>query len=353
MRTGLQLAIGVVLLGACTGAALAEDDAKDPGAAAAETTTTPAKAQQNAEAEREPITQIGGTAPTETLKERMERFKREQGAGSDKPFEGFATRAEQEAQQRRAAALGEQAREEAEAEEALETRIEARDTVQDRVQQLGAWGASSCTESEPAWSLQDDFIRHRRLTREDFLFTGERGKASAAVRIPKVEPSGFVAIVFSCELKPQVNKVRDKQMYVATLAQLRYYALLSRKNSWLSPDALRRESYVIGHQQLHFDMANTFATWLTARRDVIQTKLRGFGRTPEIALGELQLRVGEHMLDVHADFDALESVFDRDTKHGGDAEKQTAWNFRVGDGFPALAKGLRLETRKVTEAGKE
>jgi hypothetical protein len=351
MRTGRHLAIGM-LLGTLAAAALAQEGGPPQDPAEAQTGAT-GEGEAAEPPKREPITQIGGTAPTETLQERMERFKREKGAGSDKPFEGFATQAEQEAQQRRAAALGEQAREEAEAEEAVETRIEARETVQDRLQELGAWGASNCAESEPAWSLQDDFIRHRKLARDDFRYAGERGKAAAAVRVPKVEPGGFAAIVFSCELKPQVNKVRDKEMYVATLAQLRYYALLSRKDSWLSPDAARRESYVIGHQQLHFDMANAFATWLTSKRDVIQTKLRGFGRTPEIALGELQLRVGEHMLDVHSDFDMLESVFDRDTKHGGDAEKQTAWNFRVGDGFPALAKGLRLETRKVTEAAKQ
>ena len=348
MRTAKRLAIGAALLGALVAAAPAEEGAKDADAAAPQTSAPPDDAAAAEPPKREPITQIGGTAPSETLQQRMERFKREKGAGSDKPFEGFAAQAEQEAQQRRGAALSEEAREVVEAEQAVETRIEARDTVQDRLQELGAWGASSCAESEPAWSLQDDFIRHRKLARDDFQFSGDRGKAGAAVRVPNVAPGGFAAIVFSCELKPQINKVRDKNMYVATLLQLRYYALLSRKDSWLSPDAVRRENYVIGHQQLHFDMANTFATWLTARREVIQSKLRGFGRTPEIALGELQLRVGEHMLDVHADFDALESVFDRDTKHGGDAEKQTAWNFRVGDGFEALAKGLRLETKKLT-----
>ena len=53
------------------------------------------------EAKRAPITNIDGSAPAETPQDRLERFKREKGAGSDKPFEGFALQAEQEMERQR------------------------------------------------------------------------------------------------------------------------------------------------------------------------------------------------------------------------------------------------------------
>jgi hypothetical protein len=335
-RTARLGALGLLLLASSASPALAQE-----GGAASGDAQTAGEAPK-----REPITHIGGAAPTETLQERMERFKREKGAGSDKPFEGFATQAEQEMQRQREAAIGGRDVDDAAAEQSVESRIAAREKLQDALFELGEWGGSMCAEVEPAWSAQDDFIKHRKLSASDFLFAGD--KSVAAVAVPKAAPTGFAAILFSCEIQPVVQQVKDK-LFIARPARVRYYALLSRRQSWLAEHAESREAFVVGHQQLHFDMANAFAGWLNQNRERTLARMQGAGPSPEVAIGRLQLQWAEHMLAVYDDFDALETAFDRDTKHGAAAEKQTEWSFRLGDGFEALAKGIRLATRSKTK----
>jgi hypothetical protein len=322
-------------ISALVSAPLARAQEADASAAAAQTAAPE-------EAKREPITNIGGSAPAETPAERIERFKRERGAGSDKPFEGFAAQAEQEMERQRQAAIGARTVEQEQAEASVESRVEARETVQDRLTALGAWGGSMCTEVEPAWNVQEEFIRHRKLRADDFR--SERDMSAAAVRVPNAATVGFAAILFSCELQPLVQKARD-DLFVARIVRVRYYAVLSRKDSWLAEHPESREKFMIGHQQLHFDMADSFADWLNRNRETTLASMQGAGTSPEVAVGRLQLRWGEHMLAVYDDFDRLETAFDRDTKHGAEPEKQTEWSFRMSDGFEALAKGIKLETR--------
>jgi hypothetical protein len=306
----------------------------------------PASGDAPAEApKREPITHIGGSPPDETLQQRMERFKREKGAGSDKPFDGFATQAAAEMQRQRDAAIANGAgtiSDEAQAETAVETRIGARERAQDALAQLGAWGASGCVEIEPAWSAQDDFIRHRKLGVDDFL--SSRDLSTAAVSVSKAPPLGFAAIVFSCEIGADVQQTGDGQ-YLARVARVRYYAVMSRKRSWLAPHEPSHDAFLLGHQQLHFDMAEAFSRWLNAHRDEMSARVQGVGTSPQLAVGMLQLKWAQHMLAVHEDFDAIETSFDRDTKHGRETAKQTEWAFRLGDGFDALTKGMKLLTR--------
>jgi hypothetical protein len=295
-----------------------------------------------AAAKPEPITQITGSAPAETLQERMERFKREKGAGSDRPFDGFATQAEAEMQRQRAEAIAGRTVQEAEAEQSVENRVAARERLQDALAQLGAWGGSLCVEVEPAWNTQDDFIRFRTLRADDFR--SERSKTLAAVSVPGAAPTGFAAILFSCEIQPLVQQVAEKQ-WIARPVRVRYYAVLSRQQSWLAEHPESREAFMVGHQQLHFDMANEYALWLNKHGEARIAGIEAVGATAADATFKLQLKWGEHMLAVHEDFDALETAFDRDTKHGSATEKQTEWNFRLGDGFEALAKGIKLTTR--------
>jgi hypothetical protein len=70
----------------------------------------------------------------------------------------------------------------------------------------------------------------------------------------------------------------------------------------------------------------------------------GVGRTPEIALGQLQISWAGRMLAIDSDFDTIETAFDRETKHGTVPDRQTEWKFRLSDGFEALANGRRLQT---------
>lgn len=292
-----------------------------------------------------PITQIEGSPPEETLQQRMERFKREKGAGSDKPFEGFAAQAEADMQKQRADAIARGAgtvSEEAQAASAVETRVGARERTQDALAQLGAWGGSGCVEIEPAWNTQDDFIRHRKLGVGDFL--SSRDESAAAVAVAKSPPLGFAAIVFSCEIAPDVQQIGEKQ-YIAHVSRVRYYAVMSRKRSWLAPHEPEKDAFFLGHQQLHFDMAESFTRWLNAHRGETIARFQGVGASPQLALGELQLAWAQHMLAVHEDFDTLETAFDRETKHGRETAKQTDWAFRLGDGFDVLTKGMKLLTR--------
>lgn len=316
--------------------------AAQPGSADDEPATGEASQAAAPAAAREPITNIGGSAPAETPQQRLERFRLERGAGSDKPFEGFATHAEQEMAQRRQAAIAGGRADEEQAEDAAESRVLTSEKLQDQLAELGAWGGSMCTEVEPAWSLQENFITHRKLRLEDFQ--SELGQGAAAAASSKLAPTGFAAILFSCELEPLVQKVRE-DLFVARIVRVRYYTVLSRKASWLVEHPPSAESFLIGHQQLHFDMANAFAGWLNQNRDATLAGIQAVGASPELAISRLRLRWGQHMLTVYSDFDALETKFDRETKHGSATEKQTEWTFRVRDGFEALAKGLKLESR--------
>jgi hypothetical protein len=332
MRSAARLG-GVLcsLLALAVFAASAEEPAGDGESAAAP------------ETKRAPITSTSGTAPSETPQERLERFKREKGAGSDKPFEGFAEQAALEMERRRQEGIATPTQEQLEAEASVETRVGARERLEDRLAKLGAWGGSMCAEIEPAWGAQDDFIRYRKLRADDFQ--SGRDKSAAAVAVPGAAPTGYAAILFSCELEPRVQQTSDGN-YLARATRVRYYAVLSRKESWLAEHEPSREAFLVGHQQLHFDMAEAFAKWLNQHRESTLARMQGVGRSPEIATGLLQLRWAEHMLAVHDDFDTLETAFDRDTKHGASTEKQTEWAFRTGDGFEALTKGLRLATRQ-------
>ena len=95
---------------------------------------------------KEPITSISGSPPAETLQERMERFKREKGAGSDKPFEGFATQAEADMQRQRDEAISGPAQvAQQDAEAAVESRVEraSGSTMRSRASGLGAARAAS------------------------------------------------------------------------------------------------------------------------------------------------------------------------------------------------------------------
>ncbi len=359
MRSRLSqiVLVAALLLGALAALSSAAEEAAPAADAAAPETATPT------EPAREPITQIEGSAPTETPRERLERFKRERGAGSDKPFEGFATEAEREMQRQRQAAIGGSAEPAAnhattDADRALEQEILSDDEIaesraaeheylQDRLANLGAWGASGCVTQEPDWSQQDDWIRHRKLTRGDFLSQKE-GKVKLAVRVPNSQTAAYVALVFSCEVKPELNEVRPG-LWSAEVAAVHYYALLSRHESFWAQIADQTEEYTLGHEQLHFDIADAFARWLNQNRTKILARMRGTGSTPEEAAGRLQLTWAKHMMAVQEDYDALETAYDRETKHGTVLPEQTRWHWRMQDGFEEIAKSTKLRSREYVK----
>jgi hypothetical protein len=317
------------------------------------------------EAKREPITSTNGSAPVETPQQRLERFKREKGAGSDKPFEGFATEAEREMQRRREAAItgsgiapGGGATNAADASleteilkddaEAAENRAKAREQLEDLIAEHGtAWGPTTCFADPQDWSKGDDLIRHRPLTRDDFL-SQKQESIKLAVNVPGAVVAAYVAVNFSCELTPKIAEVRAG-LWSAEIADVTFYALLSRKHSWWNDTLQGGDKYTLGHEQLHFDLAEAFMHWLNQNRTQVLAHLRGTGKTSAEAAGNLQFAWAKLMLAVSEDFDAIETAYDRETKHGTVLDKQTFWSWRAQDGFSEISKTVRLQTRKYVK----
>ncbi|MBM4385864.1 MAG: hypothetical protein FJ091_21155 [Deltaproteobacteria bacterium] len=306
--------------------------------------------------ERKPITSTSGSAPSETLQERMARFKREKGAGSDRPFDGFATQAERDAQAMREAAVGgsvDGVRSKEEREqwtENTEDRVAEEEMLEDRLSQLSEmWGASGCfLNVEPNWNAQEEFIKHRKLTRGDFLYENAN-KLQLTVPVPKARPRAYTSQAFGCVAQTQVRPTEDGK-FLAEVTSIRYFALISRVESYLpeeTPDS--HLAAVLGHEQLHFDIAEALARHINSLGEKLRARYRGVGRSPEEAAGELQLEWGQLMKLVQEDFRRLETAYDRDTKHGGLPEKQTEWLWRVDDGFAAFARGVKLASLKGLE----
>jgi hypothetical protein len=325
-------------------ASLAHGEEPAPQDAAAPDNSAP-------EPERKPITSTSGTAPSETLKERMERFKREKGAGSDRPFDGFATQAERDMQAQREAAIGgspdgvRTAEERKQWSSNAEMRALEQELLEDSLEQLAAtWGASGCFPEEPDWNAQDNIIKHRKLTRNDFLSEKEQ-KVQMAANVPGAQVGAYVALQFSCVVKSKITPLEDGR-HQAEVTHARYFALLSRNESYWAPQSDGNLAYVLGHEQIHFDIAEAFARHLTSLEDKIRARMISVGKTPEEAIGRLQLQWGQHMKLVQEDFERIETAYDRETKHGILLDKQTEWKWRSEDGFEAIAKGIKLASLK-------
>jgi hypothetical protein len=335
---------GVVLAWLCALPYASAEEAKPPEGAAPPGDSAPA-------GQRAPTGNPSGGARPETSREQMERFKREKGAGSDHPFEGFAAEAEREMQRLREAAIGgspgatrgEEERRQGASDEKY--RALEREILDERLAGLASWGTSGCFLEEPDWNEQDDFIRHRELTRDDFLSNSAQ-KIALAVKVPGARVGAYVALRLSCVVKTRLTGLGDDR-HRAEISQVRYFALLSRNESYWSPEADREGSYLLGHEQLHFDIAEAFARHLTSLEHRIRRHVSSSGETPEEAIGRLQLSWGQHMRLTQTDFEKIEVEYDRETKHGSLPERQTEWFWRAQDDFEAISKGMRLESLRA------
>lgn len=331
MRQLCRSALAAASLAALGALPLAADDAAPP-----------------AEAARPPISQIEGTAPVETPQERMERFKRERGAGSDRPFDAMAAQAEADMQAQRDAAIGSsEVAESVSAAQSVEDYARAVERLQDELGEIGGgWGGTPCTDQEPDWAAQHDWVPYRKLARGDFQ-SEDPNKLRLTVAAKKGSAAAYLALVFSCVVTPNLAETRPG-VFTASLGDVRYFVALSRKSSYLIADFDER-SYAFQHEQQHFDIAHQLARWLNQSHDAISAKLVREGRSEQEALGRLQLAFGELMLKVQRDARALDSAYDRATLHGLESSVQTQWNFRIQDGLEAIAKGVKLETRAYTK----
>lgn len=266
-------------------------------------------------------------APLSPERQRLERWK--EGGSAVDPREGFARAAEEEAERRRRAAI-------AHGPETARDGLEA-EMVADRLGELGA-GGGGCFEEEPDLAMQDDWITHRTLTREDFL-SREKLDVEPVVSIPGGEVAAYVMIRFACIVKGRASEPEPGHA-VVEIERVKYLALLSRQGSWWNPDGIGNDEWILRHEQLHFDVAELFAQELTRRSPGLHAALRGTGPDPNAAIDDFERRWRVHMHEQRARFDAFEEQYDRETWHGTDFQRQTEWFARVKRGLSAVRAGL-------------
>jgi hypothetical protein len=254
--------------------------------------------------------------PLSPERQRLERWK--QGAAGD-PREGFARAAESEAERRRSEAL---ARGYAPGASALEAAERAR-----QVEALASF-EGGCFASEPDLTVQDDWIAHRALVRDDF-------RAEAP---PGAKPGGaHASIRLTCVATLRASE-SDGQ-YTVELGAARFFALLSRDLSWWSVDAGAEPERRLRHQQLHFDIAELFAGELNARAAEIREATRERRPDPDAAAFAFRARLAEQLAAQQRGFEEVARRYDRETMDGNDPARQSEWLARAKRGLAAVRDG--------------
>ena len=272
-------------------------------------------------------------------RQRFELWK--QAAVPGDPRAEFAREAEAEAERRRREALAVVAPplphhvEREMADDALQERA----YLLARLAALGAWLGSGCFPEEPDWSSQHDWIRHRELTRDDFRET-EPEHVEPVVDLGRdAIVEAYVTIALSCVIRVRLEQTAPER-FEAGLDDVRYFALLSRDESWWNPDAPTSPEWILRHEQLHFDLAELIARELGLETERLKHTLRGEGHDAAEALVDFQRRWAERMERAQRDFDEIEDRYDRETEHGNDVARQTEWFARVKRGLGAVRAGL-------------
>lgn len=258
---------------------------------------------------------------------RFERWKQDAAAGD--PRADFARQAEAEAERRRSEALSRSA---APAAASVEAEL-----VGDGLAELGA-GASGCFEEGPELSGQDDWIRHRELTRADFLAPEPSPAAQPVASIPSAEVGAVVVIRFACVVQGELSEPEPGR-FVVDVERFEYLALLSRRLSWWNPE-FGDDEWVLRHEQLHFDVAELIAHELSEPAGGPEARLRGVGPDPQAAMADFRGNLAEHMREQQVSFQEIELAYDRETRHGHDVARQTEWFARVKRGLAAVRAGL-------------
>ncbi len=261
-------------------------------------------------------------------RERFEAWK-QTGERAD-PREAFARQAEAEAARRRREALARAGGHEVGSIE--------HEMVEDELALLGS-GAGGCFAEEPDLAGQDDWIRHRALSRGDFLAAEPSEDAKPTVFMPFGEIGAYVAVRLACVVAGRLDEPEPGQFRVE-IERVEYLALLSRHLSWWNAKARMSNEWVLRHEQLHFDIAELLAQELTSRAPTLHAELVGTGPDPSAAMADFRRRWGEHLAMQQQRFQDIEHRYDRETRHGTDRERQTEWFANVKRGLGAIRAGL-------------
>ena len=261
-------------------------------------------------------------APLSPERQRLERWKQDSTAGD--PRGGFARAAEAEAERRRSEAL---ARGVAPQASPLEAEIRAQ-----QLEELTSW-EGGCFAEEPDFSAQDDWTRHRTLTRDDFRET-EPSEIEAEVD-GTLTGEAYVALRLACVVRPRLLE-SPSGGYSAELESVRFFALLSRDESWWNPRARTNPEWILRHEQVHFDIAELFAAEQNANVERVREETRALRPDPDAAAYALRRSLADYLAAQQRAFEEVERRYDRETQHGSDVERQTEWFARVKRGLGAV-----------------
>lgn len=194
----------------------------------------------------------------------------------------------------------------------------------------GARRRAPCVASEDELlALGEDIVRYGKLTRDDFR--AERNLTTAddfAVEIPDGQVGAHVALLIACVRGPLRLEQRPDGRWEAWIERVRYYALLDRSQSWWNPRGRQDPDWVLGHEQLHFDLAELIARRHNARNEAGRA-IAAVAATDQEALAASDRYWTERLEALWAEFRALERQYDRETRHGTVEREQARWSERT------------------------
>ncbi len=186
-----------------------------------------------------------------------------------------------------------------------------------------------CVPSEESLAeVTGDMITYRRLTVDDFRADMAAELAPVADVGHSAKVSAHVVVDIACIARTDVQLTRTGR-YEATIRELRYVGVLDRERSWLNPDSNVPLQWVLRHEQGHFDLAEIEARRRNQEVGQLIARLRSPGLSPEDALESLASKWEIHMRGVKTRLLGLELEYDRETRHGSDARKQSEWFART------------------------
>jgi predicted DNA-binding ribbon-helix-helix protein len=271
-----------------------------------------------------PAPAAAAPAPLSPEQQRLARFK--EGAAAADPRDGFARAAEAEMERRRSEAIAANVSPRSDG-------IEAEMRGQ-QLEELAAW-RGGCFAEEPDFDGQDEWIRHRTLERADFRATEPSDDVKPAVSIPGGRLEAYVAVRLACVVHTRVVE-GDDGGFTAELESVHYFSLVSREQSWWSPEARTKPEWILRHEQLHFDIAELFAAEQNANVARVREETRERRPDPETAAYALRVHLAEYLAAQQKSFEEVERQYDRETLHGADFERQTEWFGRVKRGLAAV-----------------
>ena len=163
-------------------------------------------------------------------------------------------------------------------------------------------------------------IPYRALTRADFKAEAPRPDVAKHAK----NFGAYTCVLLPARIEREMDVAYDAAAgtYVATLADVEYFAVMAPNCSWWNPSqsALPQE-YVLEHEQIHFMLAE-----IQARRVVVKVRnMQGRAASHVEATLKLQEQLDSAIRDATSTFLAAANRFDDDTSARYAPTKQAEW----------------------------